>query len=179
MIWPLDTLILKALPSAPNYIGLQDEKTISNRVMRFQRNHSFLRAALGDISNSVDGQNWFSNGPMFLTKSMKIFCNKTNLTEIVTNGCSDISAFQSNAFYPRTWHQWKENLKDNLNFSLEKSYTAQLWNPYSGPLEEESYTSVVTSIATENCPLISTYILEDKLAENTENLKLLIEKYSF
>ena len=146
--------------------------------MRFQRNHSFIRAALGDISNSMDGLNWFSNGPLFLTKSMKNFCNKTNLAEIVNDGCGDISVFQSNAFYPVTWHQWKENLNDDLNFSLENRYTAQLWNPYSGPLEEESYTSVVTSIATENCPLISTYILEDKLAENTENLKLLIEKYS-
>ena len=146
--------------------------------MRFQRNHSFIRAALDDISNSLDGQNWFSNGPMFLTKSLKKFCNKTNLTEIVSYGCSDISVFQSNAFYPVTWHQWKGNIKDNVNFSLENSYTAQLWNPYSRPLEEESYTSVVRNIAAENCPLISAYIFEDKLAENIEHLKLLIGKYS-
>ena len=146
--------------------------------MRFERDHLFIRAALDDISNSLDGQNWFSNGPIFLTKSMKTFCNKTNLAEIVSDGCGDISVFQSNAFYPLPWNQCKDNLKDHLNFSLANSYTAQLWNHYSGPLEEESYTSMVTSITSENCPLISAYILEDKLAENIDNLKLLIEKYS-
>ena len=86
-----------------------------------------------------------------LTKVLKNFCAQSELKKIRPN-CGNLTLYDPEAFYAIPWRDWKEVYGDNLNHSLEHSFSVHLWNRHSLPIESAPETSVLNRLTKEHCP---------------------------
>ena len=72
----LDILHMRAMPTAhTNVLVYQDNGSkMNNAVIRFERHHPFLRAAVAAFVNNFNGTAWASNGPVRFTQTYKDEC---------------------------------------------------------------------------------------------------------
>ena len=105
-----------------------------------------------ELTNSFDGQIWSNNGPYMLTKVLKTHCAQSELKNIKPSNCGNLTVYDPDAFYAIPWRDGKELYGDNLNHSLEHSFSVHLWNRHGLPIEEAPETSVLKRLAKEHCP---------------------------
>ena len=162
----LDALVIKTFPNSENFIGFNEigfneiginEFELAGGVMKFQMNHSIVQEMIVELSNSFDGNAWTANGPDLIKKVVK------NLCEGKLENCHNLTIFDPYVFYPIPHFQWEElygiNPKIDYSILTKFSYSVNLWNELSLPIERAPKSSVIRKLAEENCPNVNDIIM--------------------
>ena len=156
----LDALVIKTFPNSENFIGFNEiginEFELAGGVMKFQINHSIVQEMILELSKSFD-DTCTSNGPDLIKKVVK------NLCEGKLENCHNLTIFDPYVFYPIPHFQWEElygiNPKIDYSILTKFSYSVNLWNKLSLPIERAPKSSVIRKLAEENCPNVNDIIM--------------------
>ena len=109
-----------------------------------------------ELSKSFD-DTCTSNGPDLIKKVVK------NLCEGKLENCHNLTIFDPYVFYPIPHFQWEElygiNPKIDYSILTKFSYSVNLWNKLSLPIERAPKSSVIRKLAEENCPNVNEIIM--------------------
>ncbi|CAL4137240.1 unnamed protein product, partial [Meganyctiphanes norvegica] len=154
----MDVVVMRPLPDAPNYLGLESHLWASAGVVRFTRGHPLALAFVEQMAQHFDPLEWGANGPKLITKVLQDKCG-LKLPSGATPGCMDVTVLPPKAFYPIPWWDWKLYVTENVSLSQKlvedkEVFALHVWNHLS------SYSTIhlhsrqpYATAATRNCPI--------------------------
>lgn len=116
-----------------NYAGWQDGNTIATGVLNFDEagfGHQVLTDCLEELKKNFDPNNWSTNGPILVTKTLMRLCQIRP-----DKSCDYFTAYPVPVFYPIYYTEWslffKEAYTDFVMNKLNRTYVVHLWNKMS------------------------------------------------
>ncbi|XP_042212492.1 lactosylceramide 4-alpha-galactosyltransferase-like [Homarus americanus] len=136
-----DVVCIASLTHLKNVIGIVREKRVNGAVFHFDRHHPMLEAFMKQLSEVFSPNVWGINGPMLVTKVLKMACGK----ELAAGDkCQGVTLLHQRAFYPLRVTNWKDFFTALSGVDVLKmfpnSYVIHLWNKlsHSTPIFKDS-----------------------------------------
>ncbi|XP_055305838.1 lactosylceramide 4-alpha-galactosyltransferase-like [Sitodiplosis mosellana] len=131
-----DTVTQQSFDVLPaNFAGNQDS-TIANGVLGFSGSgRKILGLVIKNVCENFNPFVWGHTGPQAITRTLKIVCNVTKVSDMKPEICDGFNVMPKEVFYPIHYLVWERYFDaDHLAESMEKtkqSIAIHVWNKFS------------------------------------------------